>query len=346
MNRERLKPLVCSCASGTVQGTRTSGVNLSTCTGFEIAVRNAKLDASIHHDCMVSQYGHGAVMLGHRVMVFGGVRDSHAQCLFTFDMVQDEWSSRKVALGDGRDLLGHIRMACTRGDKIYAYTKLHKTGDWILVELDCVLRNEWIVLDEAKASKLNKNAKPVYYEKTEDIVVRTRDGLLMFSLETKTWTEPKTKGAAPILGRRQAGCATATGVCFAARGANLTLHNLNMKTLTWSEVQVNGSYIPRLWQFQTLVGVPGRIYAVGGSFGRASLDVFIVSERKWYRIALYEGSRTRAGEFRLDGHGLASGLVGHTVVHDNNIVLCLGGLQAPDKLRQYVVIRPTDKKTP
>ena len=270
-------------------------------------------------------YGHSVALIGHRLYVFGGRFDYPASVmLYVCDTNSYTWRSLVVNPG-GRTLKGYmVSLAFVHRDKIFAY--VFKGNKSEMYEIDSVLLNSWC-LSSGAFPMLHTTTAGAYHEQTEEAFLCNGPELYVLDMITRRYTKPKTKGSKPRF-RVDHSCCTSPTTFFlgggSVQGGGFELYALKIKQLTWAVIQCATPYRPPRRNLFSMSYINERIFVMGGYNCWNQLDVFSVSESKWYCVVSAVGVAS-GDQMTLEGSGLMGGTRHHAAVHTKDKIYFVGG---------------------
>lgn len=282
-------------------------------------------------------YGHGAVFVGHYVVVIGGYYSlQKITQLYLYDTIGRVWSAR--AVGNSGHLYGQIKLCFILEDKLFVFLWSGSRVESFLWEGDFVLQSNWQKVDRGSSFPTrDRSTIGAYHEWKNQVVFYGDKGVFVLDLNTRKVKHPETKGVAPKIGINQSCCASRTAAYFTSRNQGLlVLNELNLGTLTWSTVFGNAGMVPPMRAYFSLSYVSGRIFAFGGYSSSERLDVYIIQETRWKSI-VPRGSGSNA--LRLKG-SMDGGTRMHATVHTSDKLIVFGGFGTAFTMLQPLVIRP------
>ena len=264
--------------------------SLSTCSAFKgrvIETNRAVIDGTW-------QYGNGAVVVGHRCIVFSGYASYEVatQAVFVFDTKRLEWNEAKVKTETVA--YGRVKMQFVQSDVLYAYIG---SNNFTLLALDLPLDlldiNEWRHVNPGNAPDPGFGTAGCFVERRNEGFVwgggdRVRADPWMFSVKTKRWYSPRTIGRAPEERHNHSICSTGNQV-FIIGGTGRRINSLDLHVLSleiapfqWSSASIPEYSPPRRYLFQATC-TESRIFVYGGYQGESCFDVFSIKARRWYK---------------------------------------------------------------
>ena len=312
-------------------------VGFGNCTELVSEFREVAIREDVGIEGAFTFWGHGAVLLGHRMVVLGGAKPELQNKVFFFDLLEEVWSASRV---EGTNLVKGLAKLCFLcDDQIYSFVYVGSTAGSRLSRLDSVLLDE---LQPLPLGPIGLDRKIVaYFETSEEIVVFDGPEVLIFKVESSTWRSCATKGESPTLAtlpRNQIPCVSETSIYYSSLEWSMTMYELNMKTMTWSTLSSGSSNTKAFTA--TLTYIQGRIFVFGGSMNARERHAYSVSEDRWHRLSA-GGHGEGHHDLRMTGDDFEYGYVHHTALHWNGNLIVLGGFTGDSTFGKPLYIRPS-----
>ena len=282
-------------------------------------------------------YGVGAVLIGHRCVVFGGYARL-VQNICIYDTERRTWQSRQVRNG-GR-LQGRVRMAFVVDDVLYVYIWSSDKQKCRFVTLDLLLMKEWALGGTGACEQMAFGTAGSYMESRNEGVLfggqSNSTDVLVYSVENRTWYRPKTRGSPPSARFNHTTCSQGEQM-FVLGGRSvetehafksLELHVLTMRRqrFIWSTPKVTG-YVPRGRFLFAAACISGRIFVFGGYNGYASFDIYSLRLNRWQTGSYKDDFDHNQGfRFMSDWN---RGTSDHVLVLTPQRLIVFGGFQLP-----------------
>lgn len=258
---------------------------------------------------------------------------------YVCDMSSNTWNALKVKPGVVTLTSIAVMLAFVHEDKIFAYAQDRRCK---LYEFDCVLMDTWRLFgDHHSFPSLRASTRGAYHEQTNKAYLCNGPALYILDIPQRRYTNPKTTGTVPRV-RVDHCCCTSRTTFFLGGGAGraeFELYALELKRLTWSLVQCSTSYAPPARHLFSMSHINGRIFVMGGYSCWNQLDVFSVSEAKWYNV-VSEIAIDPSHRMELGGSGLLGGTRHHAVAHTKDKIIFLGGHGSNFARMKFVEIHP------
>ena len=286
-----------------------------------------------------SQYGIGAVIVGHKCIVFGGYHQ-HEQKIGIYDIAKRTW--KQHVADNCEHLYSRIRMAFIVHDVLFAYLWSLRTNSCVFVTLDLVSMAEWQQGGYGKCEQMGFGTSGSYVELRNEAVLfggmlRGTD-IVVYNVEKSSWYKPKTRGLPPRARGNHSTCSHGNHV-FVLGGAplssdtrgnfdSLDLHilTMNINRFTWSTPVVRGSLPPGRYLFQAAC-TSGQIFVFGGYGGTTRFDTFSLQQNCWRRGYYNERVDESEGfEFRSNWD---MGTSDHAMILTPLMIVVFGGFQLP-----------------
>ena len=242
------------------------------------------------------EYGAGAVLVGHKYLMFGGYNRSVGKHrVYIFDRVTNEWST--VLPQNVHNRFGSIRMTFIEGDVLYACTWYGRNRKHVFMALDMLSMEEWVPAGVNVCPNTGFGTSGSYIEARNEGVLfggeKCGTEIFVYSVERSSWYSPKVTGTPPAPRRDHATCSIGLQM-FVLGGrqvggrnfGSLDLHVLSMEgaRFLWS-TPVSSGQAPRARNLFPALCVSGRIFVYGG-YGvydvARCFEVYSLKENRWY----------------------------------------------------------------
>ena len=281
-------------------------------------------------------YGIGAVLVGHRCVVFGGYH-SLRQEFWVYDIAKRSW--KQYAPINHDKLYGRVRMAFMVDDVLYVYLWSPIRKRYSFLTLDLVCMEEWIVERESSHMRMRFGTSGSYVECRNEGVLFGGEinstEVLVYNVERASWYCPKTTGSPPSPRFNHTTCSYGRhmfvlgGIRISSRPATgLELYSLDMDgtRFTWSTPKVGG-YLPQGRYLFSAACISERIFVFGGYSGHTSFDIYSFEHKCW-RKGYYEEASGKVEGFRFKCDWII-GTSDHAMVLTPQNLVVFGGFQLP-----------------
>ena len=309
---------------------------LSTCERFKCTAHLRGLELFGEN----YQYGHGAVLVGHKCLVFGGYADykDATKRVYVFDTKTGAWdfvhvSQQPLAFGTSR-----IEFILRDVLTVYIFTEPDKR--YSLLELDLVEMEEWNLVEDRASPRLGEGTAGCFFESRNEMVAfggrDTGTEVFRYSVDRKVWLTAKTSGFPPNPRANHATCSSGL-VMFVIGGSlngtnmqTLDMHALNVARLpfTWSTPKYGTFRPPRRFLFHASY-IGDRIILYGGFNKTRHFCFYSIKERRWF-----EGVRRNVEypdrQVRFESNW-SSGTSAYAVAHTNEKMWLFGGFEMKQK---------------
>ena len=284
------------------------------------------------------QYGIGAVLVGHRCLVFGGYSQNHDR-IGTYDVVKRSWTPHFVQ--NVKRLYGRVRMTFIVDDVLYVYLWRRNSRSCIFLKLDVVSMEELVPAGKSPCQQMGFGTSGSYIESRNEGVLfggkQGRTDVCVYSIEKASWYRPKTNGAGPSARFNHTTCSQGRNM-FVLGGQKVGQHDvirpfeihiltMDRRRFTWSTPHAQGYVPPERYLFAAAC-TAGRVFVFGGYLGDSSFDIFSLEHNSW-RKGYYkknESGRHEGFQFRCPWtHGTSD----HAMVLTPLGLLVVGGFQLP-----------------
>lgn len=319
----------------------TTGDDLGNCASFVSSAPAMQYEEGME-GAIANINSHSAVLIGHRIFIIGGAFNSRLSVMvYICDTKSFTWSILPVNPG-GLTLDEHmVGLAFVRKEEIYAAAYDLSRSRFAMYMLDCVLLNGWRIISDSDGFEAPDDYPPgAYHEQTDQAFIYAQRTLYVFAGSRRSCTVPKTKGIFPHDLRDHQCCTSPTTFFIVGnRGERLALYGLSIKDLAWARVQCCTAYEPPCRLLYTMSYIHGRIFVMGGYGAQNQLDVFSVSESKWYNVVSGDGLNC-PDRILLNGLGLQGGTAQHAVVYTKDRMFFVGGLNRDYASLYFLLLRP------
>ena len=241
------------------------------------------------------QYGIGAVLVGHRCLVFGGYSQNHSS-VGIYDVVERSW--KRHAMKNMRQLYGRVRMTFIVDDVLYVYSWSRDDKKCVFLMLDLVSMEDWVCGGKNPCAQMGFGTSGSYVESRNEGVLfsgkrRNFTDVWVYNVENGTWYCPQTSGTPPRARYNHTTCSE--GKTMFVLGGQTTLpgnhvirpfdlHMLTMdgKRFAWSTPEVNGYVPPERFLFAATCQAR-RVFVFGGYRGYSSFDIYSVEHGSWMK---------------------------------------------------------------
>ena len=282
------------------------------------------------------QYGIGAVLVGHRCLVFGGYSQHHSS-VGIYDAVTRSWRRHNVQ--NTRQLYGRVRMTFIVDDKLYVYSWSTSEKRCIFLTLDLVSMKEWVRGGKSTCAQMGFGTSGSYVESRNEGVLfsgkrRNFTDVWVYNVGKGTWYCPKTKGAVPMERFNHTTCSEGRTM-FILGGRSIypndaispfELHMLTMdgKRFTWSTPEAKGYIPPERFLFSAAC-TTGRLIVFGGYRGHSSFDIYSIENNSW-RKGYYNNEPVQYDGFQFSSIW-ERGTSDHALVLTPHTMIVFGGFQ-------------------
>lgn len=239
-------------------------------------------------------YGIGAVLFGHKCLIFGGYKGfkTPARFVYVYNTVSNSW--KKLEAANYGLVFGRVKMAFVLDDSLIAYVWHKMKHAYNLVNLNLVLLSEWQSVHQKDPPKIGIGTAGCYIEaRNEAVVVGGKGGpkllVYVYVVAASSWYRPEVKGKAPNRRMNHAVCSSGSNM-FVVGGTHLSLRDdfkLDLHILTmrgrefvWSSPKIPG-YAPRDRYLFQATSSGKRIFVYGGYNGVTSFDFYDIAENRW-----------------------------------------------------------------
>lgn len=249
-------------------------------------------------------YGIGAILVGHRCLIFGGYKHHHnrvpARFVYVYDTNTNSWGS--VEPNNYALSFGQVKMSFLVEDSMFSYTWHEQKRIYQFANLNVVSLEEWALVNAKNMPRVSVGTAGCYVECRNEAILfggGTSTEVHVFKVESRSWYIPDTKGHPPLPRENHALCST-RNVVFVAGGTiirgrqdspatkmlDLHLLTIEKRSFTWShpriEASLSGGYMPKRRYLFSMTCVQNRVFVFGGYAGKSAFDVYSIKSNQWF----------------------------------------------------------------
>ena len=327
--------------------------DLGDCTSFDSTQYECDFIGDPIDEPSGSIIGHGAVIVGHRLYVFGGdYAWSSDLALFCCDLIEEEWSA--IPLHDQGPNFRKVCNAFVHNDNFVAWSL--DGWDFRMHKLNCVTLGGWTEIANCAGVPKKKNSRAMqgaYHEGRQEAFLYDGSTLYVVDVVRDRSTEPITYGKAPHFAYLR--LATGGNALILIGGGEYyrsTAYILDLITMTYSALNTTNLQLQRSLKEYCLAMIQGRVFVLGGTTSKNNVEMLTLKTRTFqsvvhtnYKFRTIESyQRHRENALKLAGDGLMGVTKGHAVAVAPDKVIIIGGHADNYEDFRFVMITPPDEE--
>ena len=256
-----------------------------------------------------SEYGIGAVLLGHRCLVFGGFNGAGPKyCIYMYNIMKRKWTMTQPT--NRYNQFGSIRLSFIVDDVLYGYSWYNASQRHIFMAINLISMDAWVPAGRDACAETGFGSSGQYIEARNEAVLfggkKASTDIFVYDVARSSWYSPSVSGEPPSPRYNHGTCCTGLRMFILGgqdlprlgngqgRAMQLDLHVLTMEgtRFVWSTPGIKSRAPPRRYLFAATC-VPGRIFVYGGYGGLTRFDIYSIKQKRWY---YYNGISGEADE--------------------------------------------------
>ena len=321
-------------------------VGLGGCAVFDTTHHDCKFNGAPTDQPSGNIHGHGAVILGHRLYVFGGnFAWSSKLALFCCDLVEEEWSA--IALDDRGPNCRTVCNAFICNDAFHAWSI--EDGNLKMHKLDCLMLEGWIELaDRAGVKDIEtwNRVQGTFHEERQEGFLHDGSTLFIVDVTRDRSTKAKTKGKLPECVSWQLAAGLDFLVFAGSRHGRVQTYLLDLATMAYNAVHPKDQTAPGGRNAFSLAVIHGRVFILGGKGCYSNFEMLTIKNRTWQSILhktydlrpMISSIMSLHNTFELRGEGLLGVMTGQALAVTPNKIIIIGGHVHSFKDFRFVLI--------